>query len=112
MLDLGFGEDMQVLLAKCPPTESRQTLMFSATFPEDVQEMAKSYLKADHVLITVGRVGAATPTVKQKVLYVEEPNKFDRLVDLFHDHPMKTLSTLYPPSHLPTFHHRGLASTT
>jgi len=91
MIDTGFGEDMQQLMGKCPPPEERQTLMFSATFPEDVQELAKASLKADHVVITVGRVGAATPTVKQVVMEVESYAKFDALVGLLKSNPVKTL---------------------
>jgi len=56
MLDMGFepqirriveGEDM-------PPSSKRQTLMFSATFPKEIQRLAGSFLR-DYIFLTVGR---------------------------------------------------------
>ena len=42
MLDMGFEPDMRRLVGSpgMPPKENRQTLMFSATFPEDIQRSA------------------------------------------------------------------------
>lgn len=42
MLDMGFEPDMQKLVScpGMPPKEERQTLMFSATYPEDIQRSA------------------------------------------------------------------------
>lgn len=43
MLDMGFEPDMRRLVGSpgMPPKENRQTLMFSATFPEDIQRLAR-----------------------------------------------------------------------
>merc|ERR1719324_1216425 len=46
----------------------RQSMMFSATFPREVQVMAQDFLN-DYVFITVGRVGSASELVTQKVVY-------------------------------------------
>ena len=76
MLDMGFepqirriveGEDM-------PPTEMRQTLMFSATFPRDIQMLARDFLK-DYVFLSVGRVGSTSENITQKIEYVEDIDK-------------------------------------
>lgn len=42
MLDMGFEQDMHRLMGSSgmPPKENRQTLMFSATFPENIQRSA------------------------------------------------------------------------
>ena len=62
-----------------PPKKARQTLMFSATFPRDIQLLAADFL-VDYLFLTVGRVGAASGNITQTVLLVEEPQKLDELI--------------------------------
>lgn len=64
-----------------PSTSHRQTLMFSATFPTEIQQLAASFLK-DYVFLTVGRVGAATTLVAQKFVNVDSYHKQNSLLDL------------------------------
>ncbi len=45
MLDMGFEEDIAAIIRCCPPTSRRQTLLFSATYPDDVAKMAARYLR-------------------------------------------------------------------
>ncbi|KAK4188213.1 P-loop containing nucleoside triphosphate hydrolase protein [Podospora australis] len=87
MLDMGFepqirrivqGEDM-------PPTGQRQTLMFSATFPRDIQMLAQDFLN-DYVFLSVGRVGSTSENITQKVEYVEDVDKRSVLLDILHTH--------------------------
>ena len=87
MLDMGFepqirriveGEDM-------PGVQLRQTLMFSATFPRDIQMLARDFLK-DYVFLSVGRVGSTSENITQKVEYVEDPDKRSVLLDILHTH--------------------------
>lgn len=83
MLDMGFepqirrivqGEDM-------PGVEDRQTLMFSATFPRDIQMLAKDFLK-DYIFLSVGRVGSTSENITQKIEYVEDADKRSVLLDI------------------------------
>ncbi|OJD35011.1 atp-dependent rna helicase ded1 [Diplodia corticola] len=85
MLDMGFepqirriveGEDM-------PPVDGRQTLMFSATFPRDIQMLARDFLK-DYIFLSVGRVGSTSENITQKVEYVEDGDKRSVLLDILH----------------------------
>ena len=87
MLDMGFepqirriveGEDM-------PSVQGRQTLMFSATFPRDIQMLARDFLK-DYVFLSVGRVGSTSENITQKVEYVEDADKRSVLLDILHTH--------------------------
>lgn len=87
MLDMGFepqirriveGEDM-------PPTAARQTLMFSATFPRDIQMLARDFLK-DYIFLSVGRVGSTSENITQKIEYVEDGDKRSVLLDILHTH--------------------------
>ncbi|KAJ6571744.1 P-loop containing nucleoside triphosphate hydrolase protein [Mycena capillaripes] len=83
MLDMGFepqirrivqGEDM-------PGVHERQTLMFSATFPRDIQMLAKDFLK-DYIFLSVGRVGSTSENITQKIEYVEDNDKRSVLLDI------------------------------
>lgn len=62
-----------------PPSEHRQTMMFSATFPSNIQRLASDFMR-DYVFLTVGRVGSASKDVTQAVEYVEERDKMEALM--------------------------------
>lgn len=53
--------------------------MFSATLPENVQHIAKSYLKSDYISVGVGEVGGACKDVTQQIVLVK---KFDKKKEL------------------------------
>ncbi|KAF5384652.1 hypothetical protein D9757_007447 [Collybiopsis confluens] len=83
MLDMGFepqirrivqGEDM-------PGVHERQTLMFSATFPRDIQVLARDFLK-EYIFLSVGRVGSTSENITQKIEYVEDHDKRSVLLDI------------------------------
>lgn len=96
MLDMGFepqirriveGEDM-------PGVTERQTLMFSATFPREIQMLARDFLK-DYVFLSVGRVGSTSENITQKVEYVEDPDKRSVLLDILHTLPPNGLTLIF-----------------
>jgi len=96
MLDMGFepqirrivqGEDM-------PGVENRQTLMFSATFPRDIQMLAQDFLK-DYVFLSVGRVGSTSENITQKIEYVEDVDKRSVLLDILHTHGDSGLTLIF-----------------
>src|SRR5271169_2245258 len=45
----------------------RQTLMFSATFPKSLRNLARDFLADDYVFVKVGRVGSTTDNITQRV---------------------------------------------
>lgn len=53
---------------------SRQTVLTSATFPESVQFLAQDFLK-EYTFMAVGTVGAASSSIKQKILWVDDDDK-------------------------------------
>ena len=70
MLDMGFMPEIQKMvedpnMPKKAPEGERQTLMFSATFPDEVQESAQEFLAEDYLFLTIGLVGGACSDVKQ-----------------------------------------------
>jgi ATP-dependent RNA helicase DDX3X len=68
-----------------PPVAGRQTLMFSATFPRDIQMLARDFLK-DYIFLSVGRVGSTSENITQKIEYVEDVDKRSVLLDILHTH--------------------------
>lgn len=73
MLDMGFEPQVREIVEQTdmPRKSQRQSMMFSATFSENVEQLAKDFLN-DHLFIRVGCVGAAANTVIQKVVYGKE----------------------------------------
>jgi len=82
MLSMNMEQFIRQVVEKysMPPKEERQTLMFSATFPEDCQKLASEYLY-EHVFIGVGVVGGAVNTIVQELIKVAPEEKFDRLIE-------------------------------
>lgn len=83
MLDMGFEPQIRNIVQNSgmPGVNDRQTLMFSATFPKDIQMLAKDFLK-DYIFLSVGRVGSTSENITQRVLYVDEPDKNSLLLDI------------------------------
>eukprot|EP00002_Diphylleia_rotans_P018849 TRINITY_DN3649_c0_g2_i2.p1 TRINITY_DN3649_c0_g2~~TRINITY_DN3649_c0_g2_i2.p1 ORF type:complete len:615 (-),score=164.99 TRINITY_DN3649_c0_g2_i2:1931-3775(-) len=72
MIDLGFEEDMRNILNFFK--DQRQTLLFSATMPQKIQNFAKTAL-VKPIVVNVGRAGAANLDVIQEVEYVKPEAK-------------------------------------
>ncbi|AJS59433.1 DEAD/DEAH box helicase [Paenibacillus sp. IHBB 10380] len=82
MLDMGFMDDIQSIL-KLVPTE-RQTMLFSATMPANIQKLAHQFLNnPEHVSVIPKHVTA--PLIDQAYIEVPERQKFEalsRLIDM------------------------------
>lgn len=76
MLDMGFVHDVKRIIKLLP--QKRQTLFFSATFPEEISKLANSML-TNPVKVEVAPVSATADTIQQKVYFVEKENKLDLL---------------------------------
>ncbi|KAJ3020022.1 DEAD-box ATP-dependent RNA helicase [Thoreauomyces humboldtii] len=85
MLDMGFEPQIRRIVEKedMPISTGRQTLMFSATFPRNIQMLARDFLN-DYIYLTVGRVGSTSENITQRIEYVEEDDKRSVLLDLLH----------------------------
>jgi len=79
MLDLGFLEDVEKILALTP--SSRQTALFSATMPPEIRRLADQYLY-DPVTVRVKTATLTVETVEQFALEVRARDKADRLVEV------------------------------
>ncbi|XP_051563900.1 putative ATP-dependent RNA helicase an3 isoform X4 [Myxocyprinus asiaticus] len=83
MLDMGFEPQIRRIVEQdtMPPKGSRQTMMFSATFPKEIQILARDFLE-EYIFLAVGRVGSTSENITQKVVWVEENDKRSFLLDL------------------------------
>ncbi len=79
MLDMGFVHDVKRIVKLLP--QKRQTLFFSATFPDEIRSLADSILNQP-VKVAVAPVSATADTIQQKVYFVEKDNKLDLLTHI------------------------------
>ncbi|WP_026753267.1 DEAD/DEAH box helicase [Sediminibacter sp. Hel_I_10] len=79
MLDMGFIDDVKKIERLCP--ETKQNLLFSATMPYKVEELAKDILKAPE-RIEVTPTSSAAVNVEQLLFYVPKRNKIELCLHL------------------------------
>ena len=82
MLDMGFVRDVRKIVAALP--KRRQSLLFSATMPDDVARLAAEMLH-EPVRVEVAPAGVTVEIVDQRVFFVETPRKRALLADLLRD---------------------------
>ena len=78
MLDMGFMPDLKRIVALLPA--ARQTLLFSATFSDEIRKLAQEFLR-DPVTVETARRNTANENVKQSVYMVGQRDKFHALVE-------------------------------
>ncbi|RVW22146.1 DEAD-box ATP-dependent RNA helicase 52 [Vitis vinifera] len=85
MLDMGFEPQIRKIVEQMdmPPPGVRQTMLFSATFPKEIQRLASDFLSS-YIFLAVGRVGSSTDLIVQRVEFVHESDKRSHLMDLLH----------------------------
>jgi superfamily II DNA/RNA helicase len=81
MLDMGFLPDISRILQLLP--KERQSLMFSATFSEEIKRLAANFLR-DPVLVEVAQRNAPASSVRQELVHVHESDKGAALTALLH----------------------------
>lgn len=83
MLDMGFKEDIDKMVRNpdMPGKGERQTLMFSATFPPEIQKMAYEFM-SNYLFLVVGVVGGACTDVTQTFFQVSQYEKREKLLEI------------------------------
>ena len=79
MLDMGFVNDVKKIVKLTP--KNRQTLLFSATMPIAIRELAEMFLK-DPATVTVSPVSSTAENVEQRIYFVEKTEKKNLLYHL------------------------------
>jgi len=82
MLDMGFVNDIKKVMAILP--KDRQTLLFSATYSDDIKKLSNKFLKSP-TLIEVARTNASNEIVKQAIYHVDKTRKRELLTHLIKD---------------------------
>ena len=85
MLNMGFQDDIETILAETP--ETRQTLLFSATMPPFIEKVARHYMK-EHIEIRIGRTNQGADTVQHHYYMVKAADRYaalKRIVDMVPD---------------------------
>ena len=88
MLDMGFAPQINSIVARLP--RYRQTLLFSATMPPEVEALARKYLRRP-TIVEVGRRSAAASTVTHYVYPVAQARKSALLADLLRHQNMHSV---------------------
>ena len=82
MLDMGFVNDIKKVIAVLP--KERQTLLFSATYSNEIKKLSAQFLKAP-TLIEVARANTSSEIVKQTVYHVDKERKRELLTHLINE---------------------------
>ena len=84
MLDMGFENDVRKIVETygMPDKTQRQTLMFSATFPDEIQRLAADFLKDNYLFVAVGTIGGSNLDISQTVITVPGDDKQEKLFDI------------------------------
>ncbi|HOO55721.1 MAG TPA: DEAD/DEAH box helicase [bacterium] len=85
MLDMGFIHDVRRIITYLP--QKRQTLLFSATLPAEINALANSIL-TDPLSVAVDPPASTVDLIKQNLYFVEKPDKAKLLVHLMKDSGM------------------------
>jgi ATP-dependent RNA helicase RhlE len=82
MLDMGFIHDVRRIAGELP--RSRQTLLFSATMPTEIRELAERVLW-DPMHVAVDPIASTVEPIAQSVYFVDQPRKVSLLLELLKD---------------------------
>lgn len=80
MFDMGFEPQVTNIVNNIRP--ERQTVLFSATFPKQMESLARKVLKHKPLEIVVGGKSVVPPEIEQLVEVREEDSKFNRLLEI------------------------------
>ncbi|MGE5448650.1 MAG: DEAD/DEAH box helicase [Bacteroidales bacterium] len=84
MLNMGFKEELDAILSTTP--EEKQTLLFSATMPNEIASMKNHYLK-DAIEISVGKRNAGAENVDHHYYMVHAKDKYETLKRIADNYP-------------------------
>src|SRR3546814_10041738 len=96
MLDLGFLPAVRRIVAGLPA--ARQTALFSATMPAEIEKLAAGLLR-DPVRVAVTPVSSTVERIDQRVLFVDNAAKRSLLLALLPDVPLARALVFSPPMH-------------
>jgi len=93
MLDMGFEPQIRNIVQGRDMPQQRQTMLFSATFPKEIQHLAMDFL-FNYVWVAVGQVGGAAESVKQNFVQATPDTKQHLLTTALSGEGVKEVQTL------------------
>lgn len=93
MLDVDSKPDIDKILNhfSMPSVMHRQTIMLSATLPDEIQHLAKFYLNKNYLFLAVGIINSASQDIKQTFYMVNRLNKRKMLFNILEKDPVGTI---------------------
>lgn len=88
MLDMGFSAPIAEIFSRV--SKERQTLLFSATLPKNIQKISAQYLQ-NPVRIEMGQVNSVGDNIVQSTQFVSKDGKFEMLVDALREHDQSAI---------------------
>lgn len=88
MLDMGFAPQIKQILHAIP--KDRQTMLFSATMPDDIVSIATHHMKLP-IRVEIARPGTTAERVNQEIFIIEKSRKINLLEALLRQYPVTTL---------------------
>lgn len=88
MLDMGFGQDVKKVIRLLP--QKRQTLLFSATMPEEIEKLANNLL-TDPIKVSVTPVSSTVDTITQSIYFVDKKDKRSLLINILKDKAIESV---------------------
>ncbi len=89
MFDMGFRDDIEKIISFFP--KHRQTMLFSATMPKEIMELAEHHLKRDRIFFDLSEDNAPVDEIEQFVAMVDPKRKVDTLFQILCKDNSKTL---------------------
>lgn len=83
MLNMGFIDDIEEIIKNC--SKDRQTMLFSATMPEEIRKLSRRYMKEETKHISIVKNTMTVSTVKQYYYEVKQKDRFEsfcRILDV------------------------------
>ncbi len=77
MLNMGFIDDIETIIKECG--DDRQTLLFSATMPNEIKKLAKRYMKPDSKHISIVKNAMTVSTINQYYYEIKHKDRFESL---------------------------------
>ncbi|HEY5583378.1 MAG TPA: DEAD/DEAH box helicase [Ruminiclostridium sp.] len=87
MLDMGFGQDVKKIIKLLPP--KRQTLLFSATMPSEIEKLANALLSSP-IKVSVTPVSSTVDIIEQSVYFVDKKDKRTLLINILKDNTIES----------------------
>ncbi len=92
MFDMGFAPQIKAIAAALPPAEKRQTMLFSATMPDEIAKLAAHYMRAP-VRVEVASSGQTLDNIEQEMIIIDAAHKQQALFSLLPE--IKTTALIF-----------------